>query len=176
MGMGLIQDKTTEYLQELLAPFDKPVDCNNINLYFNTPQRRKLPPPHILCREHPDFFDQKGIEFLPDVMVAVGNAMELYKARNNKMNDFTTTNKKKVRPDVLVYCRDVLVIMGEEKAANSTLATAAADLDYYFKFWTMLAFVESSTTPKRERIGGVLSLGTEVKRNNYLAIKYYSDY
>ncbi|CAB4485431.1 unnamed protein product [Rhizophagus irregularis] len=105
------------------------------------------------------------------------------------MNDFTTTNKKKVRPDVLVYCRDVLVIIGEEKAANSTLATAAADLDYYFKFWNMLAFgdllvfafaavgsqiqfyyfhvVESSTTPKRERIGGVLSLGTEVKRNNY---------
>ncbi|PKK65929.1 hypothetical protein RhiirC2_785460 [Rhizophagus irregularis] len=165
MGIGLIQDKTTEYLQKLLAPFDKPVDF---------------------------------IEFLPDVMVAVGNAMELYKACNNKMNDFTTTNKKKVRPDVLVYCRDVLVIMGEDKAANSTLATAAADLDYYFKFWNMLAFdellvfafaavgsqiqfyyfhvVESSTTPKRERIGGVLSLGTEVKRNNYLAIKYYSDY
>ncbi|CAB4402825.1 unnamed protein product [Rhizophagus irregularis] len=109
------------------------------------------------------------------------------------MNDFTTTNKKQVRPDVFVYCRDVLVIMGEEKAANLTLATAAADLDYYFKFWNMLAFdkllvfafaavgsqiqfyyfhvVESSTTPKRERIGGVLSLGTEVKRNNYLVIK-----
>uniref|UniRef100_U9T2J7 Uncharacterized protein n=1 Tax=Rhizophagus irregularis (strain DAOM 181602 / DAOM 197198 / MUCL 43194) TaxID=747089 RepID=U9T2J7_RHIID len=155
MGMGLIQDKTTEYLQELLAPFDKPVDC---------------------------------IEFLPDVMVAVGNAMELYKGKNNQEMETSymvdnvirkmhqLADKYIVRPDVLVYCRDVLVIMGEEKAANSTLATAAADLDYYFKFWTMLAFVESSTTPKRERIGGVLSLGTEVKRNNYLAIKYYSDY
>ncbi|PKY33496.1 hypothetical protein RhiirB3_475796 [Rhizophagus irregularis] len=31
--------------------------------------------------------------------------------------------------------------------------------------------VESSTTPKREKIGDVLLLGTEVKSNNYLAIK-----
>ncbi|CAB5191633.1 unnamed protein product [Rhizophagus irregularis] len=51
MGIGLIQDKTTEYLQKLLAPFDKPVDF---------------------------------IEFLPDVMVAVGNAMKLYKGKNNQ--------------------------------------------------------------------------------------------
>ncbi|CAB4408030.1 unnamed protein product [Rhizophagus irregularis] len=63
---------------------------------------------------------------------------------------------------------------------------------FYFKSWNMLAFgelplviafaavgsqiqfyyyhvVESLTTPKRERIGDVLSLGTEVKRNNFLA-------
>ncbi|PKB99300.1 hypothetical protein RhiirA5_429942 [Rhizophagus irregularis] len=176
IGIGLIQDKTTEYLQELLCPFDEPVD----------------------------FF-----EFLPGVMLTVGNAMKLYKgkknqemetsymvdnvirkmlkladkyigtfglewARNNKTNDFTTTTDK-----------DVLVIMGEEKATNSTFATAAADLDYYYKFWNMLALgelplviafaavdaqiqfyyyhvVESSTTPKR--IGDVLSLGTKVKR------------
>uniref|UniRef100_U9TTV6 Uncharacterized protein n=1 Tax=Rhizophagus irregularis (strain DAOM 181602 / DAOM 197198 / MUCL 43194) TaxID=747089 RepID=U9TTV6_RHIID len=93
IGIGLIQDKTTEYLQELLCPFDEPVD----------------------------FF-----EFLPGVMLTVGNAMKLYKgkknqemetsymvdnvirkmlkladkyigtfglewARNNKTNDFTTT-------------------------------------------------------------------------------------
>ncbi|PKC56975.1 hypothetical protein RhiirA1_428793, partial [Rhizophagus irregularis] len=45
IGIGLIQDKTTEYLQELLCPFDEPVDCNNINSYFNTPLQRKLPAP-----------------------------------------------------------------------------------------------------------------------------------
>ncbi|UZO11918.1 uncharacterized protein OCT59_003471 [Rhizophagus irregularis] len=96
IGIGLIQDKTTEYLQELLCPFDEPVD----------------------------FF-----EFLPGVMLTVGNAMKLYKgkknqemetsymvdnvirkmlkladkyigtfglewARNNKTNDFTTTTDK----------------------------------------------------------------------------------
>ncbi|PKY45377.1 hypothetical protein RhiirA4_401143 [Rhizophagus irregularis] len=31
--------------------------------------------------------------------------------------------------------------MGEEKATSSTLATAAEELNDYFKFWNMLALV-----------------------------------
>ncbi|CAB5357256.1 unnamed protein product [Rhizophagus irregularis] len=228
--IGLVHDKTTEYLQELLVPFNEPVYCDDVDLCFKAPLQRKLVAPHYLCKEYPAYFDQEGFEFLPDVMLAVGDAMELYTGkdnqemetsymvdnvirkmvklaikyigksgfewtRNNKMNEYTTTttHKKNVRPDVLVYCNDVLVIIGEEKADHSTLATAAEDLDYYFNNWNTLAFgdlplvfafaavgssiqfyyfhkVESSTTPKREKIGDVLLLGTEVKKTPRLKL------
>ncbi|RGB22084.1 hypothetical protein C1646_731247 [Rhizophagus diaphanus] len=230
ISVGDVYAYTTEYLKELLSPFDEPVNCDNVDSYFNAPLKRKLIAPPYLCEEYPDYFDQKDLDLLTDVLLAVGDAMELYTgkdnqemetsymvdnvirkmvklaikyigqsefewARNNKMNDWTTTtHKKKVRPDVLIYCSEVLVIMGEEKADNSTFATAAEDLDDYFKFWNTLAFGElplvfafaavgsriqfyyfhqviSSTTPKRDKLGNVLSLGTEVKMNNYLAIK-----
>ncbi|CAB4485749.1 unnamed protein product [Rhizophagus irregularis] len=135
IGIGLIQDKTTEYLQELLCPFDEPVD----------------------------FF-----EFLPGVMLTVGNAMKLYKGKKNQEMETS-------------YMVDN-VIRKMLKLADKYIA---ADLDYYYKFWNMLALgelplviafaavdaqiqfyyyhvVKSSTTPKR--IGDVLSLGTKVKR------------
>ena len=61
-------------------------------------------------------------------------------ARNNKVDEFTTTTKnERVRPDVLVYCRNVLVMMGEEKAAHTTLQTAAEELNDCFGFWNTLA-------------------------------------
>ncbi|UZO13135.1 uncharacterized protein OCT59_004640 [Rhizophagus irregularis] len=230
IGIGHIHDKTTEYLQELLSPFNEPVYCDNVDLYFKAPLQRKLVASHYLCKEYPAYFDQEDLEFLPDVTLAVGDAMELYTgkdnqemetsymvdnvirkmvklairyigksgfewARNNKMNEYTTTttHKRNVRPDVLVYCDEVLVILGEVKADHSTLATAAEDLDYYFNNWNTLAFgdlplvfafaavgsyiqfyyfhkVESSTTPKREKIGDVLLLGTEVKKTPRLKL------
>ncbi|CAB5353417.1 unnamed protein product [Rhizophagus irregularis] len=230
IGIGHIHDKTTEYLQELLSPFNKPVYCDNVDLYFKAPLQRKLVASHYLCKEYPAYFDQEDLEFLPDVTLAVGDAMELYTGKdnqemetsymvdnvirkmvklairyigksgfewacNNKMNEYTTTttHKRNVRPDVLVYCDEVLVILGEVKADHSTLATAAEDLDYYFNNWNTLAFgdlplvfafaavgsyiqfyyfykVESSTTPKREKIGDVLLLGTEVKKTPRLKL------
>ncbi|CAB4443508.1 unnamed protein product [Rhizophagus irregularis] len=224
IGIGLIHDKTTEYLQELLSPFNEQVYCDNVDSYFKAPLQRKLAASHYLCKEYPAYFDQEGFEFLPDVMLAVGNAMELYTGKDNqemetsymvdnvirkmvklaikyigksgfewaRNNEFTTTTTHN-RPDVLVYCSEVLVIMGEEKAGHSTLATAAEDLDYYFNHWNTLSFgdlplvfafaavgsniqfyyfhkVESSTTPKREKIGDVLLLGTEVKKTPRLKL------
>ncbi|PKB96433.1 hypothetical protein RhiirA5_434399 [Rhizophagus irregularis] len=52
--------------------------------------------------------------------------------------------------------------MDEKKAIPSTLATAAEELNDYFKFWNMFAL----------EIGDVLSLGTEVKLNNLVALQY----
>ncbi|PKC54287.1 hypothetical protein RhiirA1_477625 [Rhizophagus irregularis] len=83
IGIGLIHDKTTEYLQELLSPFNEPVYCDNIDSYFKAPLQRKLAAPHYLCKEYSVYFDQEGFEFLPDVMLAVGNAMELYTGKDN---------------------------------------------------------------------------------------------
>ena len=136
-----------------MHPFDEPVSRDHINQYLDAPLRKKLLAYYFHCRNYRylDFLDYGESICLPDVSAAVNSAMELFKdkknqdniiskmfqvvemysksglewARNNKVDEFTTTTNKRVRPDVLVYCRNVLVMMGEEKAAHTTLQTAA---------------------------------------------------
>ncbi|GBC07678.1 hypothetical protein RclHR1_07610008 [Rhizophagus clarus] len=230
INLGLIQQRTAEYLEGLLCPFNEPVSCDNIKRYFDAPLLKKLPAHIVYCNQYPAMLDHKASILLPDVTTAVDISMELFKdkinqemetsymidhiirkmvkitedyvsdsglewVRNNKMNAYTTTTNKLVRPDVLVYCKNVLVMMGEEKAANSTFQTAAEELDGYFSFWNTLAFgnlplvisfaavgsriqfyyyhvVESSNKPRRELIGNVLSLGTGVGLNNLNALRH----
>ena len=149
LNQGLVQKTTTEYLQDLLHPFDEPVSRDNIDQYLDAPLRKKLPANYYHCINYPDFFlDYRESIYHPEVSVAVDSAMELFEgmknqemetsymidniirkmvklvakyisesglewARNNKVGEFTTTTmNRRVRPDVLVYCKNVLVMMG----------------------------------------------------------------
>ncbi|KAG9306961.1 hypothetical protein G9A89_000875 [Geosiphon pyriformis] len=60
--------------------------------------------------------------------------------RNGKINDTSTITDKSVRPDITVYCNDLLVMIGEEKDIKENILNAAQQLNDYFQFWNPLAF------------------------------------
>lgn len=116
--------------------------------------------------------------------------------RDNKINEMSlTTNKKGVRPDVTVYYKDVLVMIGEEKDVHTKLSVASAELNNYFSFWSTLAFgdlplvigfaaggtklqfyyyhvIDLTNKPIRVEISDLLTFGTSNKFNNLKALQY----
>ncbi|KAG9287195.1 hypothetical protein G9A89_001603 [Geosiphon pyriformis] len=103
---------------------------------------------------------------------------------------------KKVRPDITVYCNNLLVMNGEEKDVRDKLLIAAQKLDGYFPFWNPLTFgnlpfvlalaaggthlqfhyyyVDDTTglTPRRQTIGEHLSLDSPNRVYNYQVLQY----
>ncbi|CAB4428070.1 unnamed protein product [Rhizophagus irregularis] len=160
INLGLILNKTTEYLQDLLRPFDEPVGCDNINSYLYTPLRKKLPAHYFHCCNFPDFFDYEGSEYLPDVVTAVGSAMELFEEKENQEMETS-------------YMIDSIIHKMVQLAVNILVNLWARNNKVsYFTTTTTNKPVESSKIPIREEIGDVLSLGTEVKLNNLVALQY----
>jgi len=107
----------------------------------------------------------------------------------------TTTEEKRVRPDVTIYYNRVLVMMGEEKDVKYRLEDAEKDLDEYFDFWNPLAFGRLpfvmafaaagtklqfyyyvnnniNNKPVRKKIGTLIALGTQNRLYNYMALQY----
>ncbi len=52
----------------------------------------------------------------------------------------TATENKRDRPDVTIYYKNVLLIMGEEKDLDTKSEEAERQLDGYFDYWNPLAF------------------------------------
>ncbi|KAG9285613.1 hypothetical protein G9A89_009253 [Geosiphon pyriformis] len=116
--------------------------------------------------------------------------------RNGKINDTSTITDKSVRPDITVYCNDLLVMIGEEKDIKENILDAAQQLNGYFQFWNPLAFgnlpfvlalaaggthlqfyyyyVDDTTglTPRRETIGESLILDGISRVYNYQLLQY----
>jgi len=119
--------------------------------------------------------------------------LELNRNRAIKSSSTTTENKRD-RPDMTIYYKNVLLIMGEEKDLDTKLDVAEEQLDGYFDYWNTLAFgrlpfvmafvaagiklqfyyyyPNNNNEPVRERIGDLLNLGTSNRMNNYKALQY----
>ena len=53
----------------------------------------------------------------------------------------TSERKKQLdQPDVTIYYKRVLVMIGEEKAVSNQMSKAEEELDGYFNYWNPLAF------------------------------------
>jgi hypothetical protein len=209
--------KDSQILQDLLLPFEEPVSRDNIDEYLNASLRRNCQLTYITL------IPKTSIIYLPELCTATGDAMGSFnEVANQEMVTSDTVNniisrmfhltkkyitnsrfewvrnnknKKEVRPDITVYCKNVLLMVGEEKDVHSKLQTATGELDECLNFWNTLAFgdlplvigfvacgiqiqfyyyhvIGSSKKPTRVKIGDLLSLDGDNKLNNIQALLY----
>jgi hypothetical protein len=122
------------------------------------------------------------------------NCSNLELNRNKAIISSTaTTGSKRDRPDMVVYYKNVIFLMGEERDVDAKLEEAEKQLDRYFDHWDplafgrlpfVMAFVAAGTklqfyyyypndnVPVRGRIGNTIDLGTSNRLNNYKALQY----
>ncbi|CAB4475977.1 unnamed protein product [Rhizophagus irregularis] len=226
-----LEDRTTDFLNELLCPFDTEIDCTNVEQFLSAKLPLKLPCVPGLVTGYTDVIEDifsssiysprlslivsevMGTSFkqisggeattLGNINIHIKKIIELAQEYAENCSDLdldrnktssTTTELPRDRPDMAIYYKNVLFMMGEEKDLDTRLKDAERQLDGYFDFWNPLAFgrlpfvmafvaagiklqfyyyyPNNNNVPVRVRIGNTINLGTSNRMNNFKALQY----
>ncbi|CAB5384955.1 unnamed protein product [Rhizophagus irregularis] len=229
-----LEDRTSDFLNLLLCPFDTEIDCTNVEQFLSAKLPLKLPCFPGLVMGYTDVIEDtfsssiyssrlslivgevmsasfkqiSGGEArtLGNIDVHIRKIIELAQEYEENCSDLdldrnktiksttTTTEHPRSRPDMTIYYKNVLFMMGEEKDLDGRLEAAEKQLDGYFDFWNPLAFGKlpfvmafvaagiklqfyyyypnNNNVPVRVRIGNTINLGTTNRMNNFKALQY----
>ncbi|GBC43761.2 kinase-like domain-containing protein [Rhizophagus irregularis DAOM 181602=DAOM 197198] len=169
-----LEDRTSDFLNLLLCPFDTEIDCTNVEQFLSAKLPLKLPCFPGLVMGYTDviedtfsssIYSSRLSLIVGEVMSAsfkqisggeartlgnidvhirkiielaqeyVENCSDLDLDRSKTINSTTTTTEHpRSRPDMTIYYKNVLFMMGEEKDLDDRLEAAERQLDGYLTF------------------------------------------
>ncbi|CAB5217088.1 uncharacterized protein OCT59_014957 [Rhizophagus irregularis] len=177
-----LEDRTSDFLNLLLCPFDTEIDCTNVEQFLSAKLPLKLPCFPGLVMGYTDviedtfsssIYSSRLSLIVGEVMSAsfkqisggeartlgnidvhirkiielaqeyVENCSDLDLDRSKTINSTTTTTEHpRSRPDMTIYYKNVLFMMGEEKDLDDRLEAAERQLDGYLTFGIHLPLVD----------------------------------